>query len=115
MTQVVSILSGCPDALGSAIDGVAAYPTLTTIHTVPAGEVHEIWLVLTNMNGSLTIEVLGDLGDEADSFDIRLPIESTTSLGPFLLLGGSSGESLSLSCVANQTSLRVSGTVRKHS
>ena len=115
MAQVVTFLSEAPDALGSALEGVGAYNSLTTIHTVPAGEFHEVYLVLTNMSGSVTIEVLGDMGAAVDSFDIRIPIETTESLGPFLMLGGSTGTTLALSCVANQTSLRVSGTVRIHS
>lgn len=115
MTTVVTHLSGAPDSKGSAISGVAAYPTLTTIHTVPAGEVHEIWLHFSSMHGSVTIELIGDMGDEVDSFDLRLAIEDNQSRGPFLLLGGSTGETFSVGAVANQTSVRISGTVRKHS
>ena len=62
------ILSGSPDALGSAIDGLATFASLTTIHTVPSGEVHTVWLTITN-TGANSIELLGDVGAPATSYD----------------------------------------------
>ncbi len=115
MTEVVTFLSGAPDSKGSAIVGVAQYPSLTTIHTVPAGETHEIWLNFVSLNSGATIEILGDMGEISDNFDLRLAIEANESRGPFMLLGGSGGTTVALGVITNQANLRVSGTVRKHS
>lgn len=116
MTEVVTFLSGSPDSKGSAIAALAQFGVgLTTIHTVPAGETHEIWLHFSSMHSSQSIEILGDVGEIATNFDLRMAAEDNQSRGPFMLLGGSGGTSIALAAVANWTSIRVSGTVRKHS
>ncbi len=114
--EVVTFLSGSPDALGSAIVGLLQFGVgLTEIHAVPAGETHEIWLHFSSMHGSNSIEILGDIGEIATNFDLRMAVEDNQSRGPFMLLGGSGGTSIALAAVADFGSIRVSGTVRKHS
>lgn len=116
MTEVVTHLSGAPDSKGSAIAALAQFGvSLTTIHEVPAGETHEIWLHFSSMHGSNSIEILGDMGEETTNFDLRMAVEDNQSRGPFVLLGGSGGTSIALAAVADWTSIRISGTVRKHS
>lgn len=103
------ILSGSPDAKGSAIDGLATFASLTTIHTVPTGEVHTIWLTVTN-NGANSIEILGDMGATATAIDIRILAHQTMKMGPFTL----SDTTIKLGAIANGGEISVSGSVEKY-
>ncbi len=103
------ILSGSPDALGSAIDGLATFASLTTIHTVPSGETHTIWLTITNTAGN-SIELLGDTGASVTSFDMRLAANETRNVGPITL----SDTTLKIGAVANGGDVAISGSVEKY-
>jgi len=105
-------LSGT-DANGSSIDGITTYPTLTTIHTVPPLETHTIWLLITNTNAA-DLEILGDVGEEADSFNHVALGESTEVHGPITLVGGSTGTSLTLAAISNPTNIKVCGSVERY-
>lgn len=106
-------LSGT-DANGSGLTSLATYPTLTTIHTVPPNEVHTIWLTIVNTNGAAAVEVLGDVGENADTFNESIPVETAQQFGPMTLHGSTSGTTLALSALANGTSIKVFGSVERY-
>ena len=109
MTLERIILSGSPDALGSAIDGLATFASLTTIHTIPSGETHTIWLTITN-TGANSIELLGNMGASATSIDVRILGYETKTIGPFTL----SNTTVKLSAIANGGDISVCGSVEKY-
>ena len=100
-------------ATGGPVTSLATYPTLTTIHTVPPDEVHTIWLNITNTNAAV-VELLGDVGGVADSWNHKIAAETNQDFGPITLHGGSSGTNLELSAIANGGSIKVSGSVERY-
>lgn len=118
MTQIAGILSGSPDALGSAMSGFPAFTGVPgngkVVHAVPAGEVHVIWLTFTNVGTVQQIEILFEnVAEHFISLDHRMQPEESVSIGPILLDGGSTGTDMKCAVVTFQSQLRVCGRVIK--
>lgn len=103
------ILSGMADASGSGLTSVAALSSLTTIHTVPSGEVHVLEFQVSNRHATNTIVIKIDCGATADAIHMSILPESTQKVGPIVL----SDTTLKLGAVADETDVGVSGIAWK--
>lgn len=92
---------------GDALTSVATYATLTTIHTVPDGETHTIYITFMNANNGADVELLGDIGDSADALNVVVPQNGgKVELGPIVLDGG---KSIDVGAIANGSSIKTTG------
>lgn len=99
-------LSGS-DAFGSPLL-LATHPTLTEVHLVPEGETHLVTVYAINGDNSNPHEVLGDMGDTANSVNYDIPEETTLEIMRDAILVGPAA--LSLAKVTGN--LRVIGSVQ---
>lgn len=96
----------------NGLTALSAYPTLTEIHDVPAGESHEIWLTVANNNNSTDIELLGNFGPDADSFNFEVTAQDTRQvLAGALLIGPAT---VDIGAVSGATNVHYTGRVKRH-
>lgn len=99
---------------GTVADGgstaITAYPTKTVVHTVPEGEMHQIFAWVSNNNSSLDLEILGDFGGDVDAFDKTALSEDVVPLVEgAVLVGGSGGTTFQIAAVSGATNLHFFG------
>jgi len=85
MTVNYTILSGSPDALGSAIEGLGPVASKTTIHTFPSDKVHTVWVTICNTDPSTSAIVEGDVGASAATLYWDIPAQGQVTIGPLSL------------------------------
>jgi len=90
---------------GTTADGgftaLSTYPTLTEIHSVPAGETHRVFITLSNNSSSGPAEVLGNFGDLADSFNFVMAQEETRQVIDAILVGPTTVDLGAITLAAN--------------
>jgi len=100
---------------GSAATGAATVLTLkatslTEVHSVPAGETHEISVSVTNRNAAAVV-IEGNVGATSDAFSAGVPATDSKEIISCVLVGPAT---IDLAAVANPTDAHFYGWARVH-
>lgn len=109
-TQNVDRLSGT--VADGGFTAITTYPTLAVMHTVPAGETHEVWVIVSNNNSGGPVELIGEFGGDADAFNHDMVAEKTETIIKGAVLVGPC--TVEMGATGSATNVHFTGKVIVH-